>query len=202
MGSSFSFSLDTKEKTTTTTVVVKKKKISPSTKRRNARKRQEFLAAKETLSSVNVEGEIEPQLVPTVEDNTSTIKKVTCDQCSHRTKTEAGMKLHKRKKHEIAQVDANDTMEDSHHELTAAKEVKETQTDPEPDESTKQIKDNHLHMNKLKELLTMSFQVIETLEDHLNKASDGKYKRSELFQSLVSLKSRIIDELKHKVNSV
>ena len=35
---------------------------------------------------------------------------VSCDQCGHTTKTESGMKLHKRKKHDINQIDGNSSI--------------------------------------------------------------------------------------------
>ena len=38
---------------------------------------------------------------------------VSCDQCGHKTKTENGIKINKKRKHEISQVDANDTLTDS-----------------------------------------------------------------------------------------
>ena len=47
MGSSFSFSLDTKEKSATSPVEVKKKNRSPSTMKRNAKNRKEFLGTTE-----------------------------------------------------------------------------------------------------------------------------------------------------------
>ena len=48
INSTFSFSLDTRENQVPTQAV--RKKISPSTKRRNARRRQEFLKKKQTSS--------------------------------------------------------------------------------------------------------------------------------------------------------
>ena len=35
---------------------------------------------------------------------------VSCDLCDHRTKTEHGLKQHKRKKHEVSQIDGNDSV--------------------------------------------------------------------------------------------
>ena len=40
------------------------------------------------------------------------MKSVLCDHCDHTTKTEKGIKLHKGKKHDIPQGDANDTLRD------------------------------------------------------------------------------------------
>ena len=35
---------------------------------------------------------------------------VSCDQCEHRTKTEGGMKQHKRRKHDVAQLDGSNSI--------------------------------------------------------------------------------------------
>ena len=51
INSTFSFSLDTRERTAKTTLG--KKRTSPSTQRRNARRREEFLRKKLNFSSVS-----------------------------------------------------------------------------------------------------------------------------------------------------
>ena len=82
VGSDFTFSLDTKE-----TRPVKdnktKKRISPSTKRRNAKRRAEFLSKKSPPEAAVATG---------LETN-------QCDQCDSTFKTQNGLKIHNGKAH-------------------------------------------------------------------------------------------------------
>ena len=86
--------------------------MSPLTKRRNKRRREKFLAEK--LNSNQVQSK--PQEALEIQATDGKLDKqlwVSCDQCGHKTKTESGMKLHKNRKQEVPQVDANDTHSDS-----------------------------------------------------------------------------------------
>ena len=104
VGSNLIFNLDTKMKPLS---VKKRKKLSPSIKRRKARRRDQFLASKENSTQVNSKSK-EAQDIPATDDKLDEIVWVSCDQCGHKTKTENGMKLNKKKKQDIPQVDAND----------------------------------------------------------------------------------------------
>ena len=85
MGPTFSFSLDTRGKAVNGPV---KKKESPSTQRRNARRREEFLTKKrQTPSTVN----------STVEH--ATASSFPCDHCDYTNVSEKGLRQHKRMKH-------------------------------------------------------------------------------------------------------
>ena len=89
VGSDFTFSLDTKE-----TRPVKdnktKKRISPSTKRRNAKRRAEFLSKKSPPEAAVATG---------LETNQKRDDLFQCDQCDSTFKTQNGLKIHKGKAH-------------------------------------------------------------------------------------------------------
>ena len=86
IGSNFSFSLDTRSKE------MKKgtrtKKPSPSTLRRNAKRRQDFLEKKQNSSAVKHIAEV--AAVPVAPP---------CDMCDYKAASEKGLKTHKRMKH-------------------------------------------------------------------------------------------------------
>ena len=84
IGSNFSFSLDTRSKATRSQGA--KKMPSPSTLRRNASRREEFLAKKQ-------------QEARTSSDNPVDAKKPKCDQCEYVATTEKGLRQHIRMKH-------------------------------------------------------------------------------------------------------
>ena len=87
IGSIFSFSLDTMRKDVKSTGT--KKKQSPSTQRRNARRRQEFLNKKQqNPSDVPQHAEVEVVSVSP-----------SCDQCEYKAVSEKGLRQHKRMKH-------------------------------------------------------------------------------------------------------
>ena len=90
IGSTFTFSLDTREGKETLPTRSKK---SPSTLRRNAKRRKEFLIKKSTSESTSATG---------LEPNQKTKKQgkgFQCDQCDFDFKTENGLKIHKGKSH-------------------------------------------------------------------------------------------------------
>ena len=82
LGSSFTFSLDTRGGTTPVMQKKKKKKSSPSTLRRNQKRKEEFLQRKS-------------------ESDSGSFK---CDQCGKSSKSENGLKIHKGKAHKKAEV--------------------------------------------------------------------------------------------------
>ena len=88
MGPSFTFSLDTRGKATTGPE--RKKKKSPSTMRRNARRREEFLNKKSPSEAAVATG---------LETNQKLDDSFLCDQCESTFKTESGLKIHKGKTH-------------------------------------------------------------------------------------------------------
>ena len=92
MGPDFTFSLDTRGKAEAVPVV--KKKVSPSTQRRNARRREEFLLKKrQSLSTVD----------PPVEK--ATVPQFSCDQCDYTNVSEKGLRQHNRMKHRRDQLE-------------------------------------------------------------------------------------------------
>ena len=95
IGDSFSFSLDTKEKAP----APQARKVSPSTQMRNDLRRQKYLASKTKIQNEALEAAAD---IPV-----SKKCSVTCDICGHKTWTDKGMKLHKRNKHELSQIDGN-----------------------------------------------------------------------------------------------
>ena len=92
MGSDFTFSLDTRGKAKAVPVV--KKKVSPSTKRRNARRREEFLLKKRQRLST-VDAPVEKATVP----------QFSCDQCDYTNVSEKGLRQHIRMKHRREQLE-------------------------------------------------------------------------------------------------
>ena len=99
---SFSFSLDTMEKSTMTDVVMKKKP-SPSSLRRSARRRQEFLKKKLPTTSV----ESTPAAKCSKEDTQKKGMEYTaknpfkCDHCDSQFENEKGLKCHEGKMHKV-----------------------------------------------------------------------------------------------------
>ena len=92
MGPDFTFSLDTRGKAGA--VPVKKKKVSPSTQRRNARRREEFLLKKrQRLSTVDAPVE------------RATVPQFSCDQCDYTNVSEKGLRQHIRMKHRREQLE-------------------------------------------------------------------------------------------------
>ena len=94
IGSTFTFSLDTREGKEILPII--KKRSSPSTLRRNAERRKEFLAKKATSK---------PSVAPDLESSQKQMKQgvaFPCDQCDANFKTENGLKIHKGKSHKEA----------------------------------------------------------------------------------------------------
>ena len=92
IGSTFTFSLDTKEGKATLPTRMQKRK-SPSTLKRNAKRREEFLAKKPAKESSVLTG---------LESNQNQCEAFQCDQCNSSFKTVNGLKIHKGKSHKEA----------------------------------------------------------------------------------------------------
>ena len=88
IGSTFSFSLDTKSKEALPSKA--KKKVSPSTRKRNMRRREEFLK-KKSISSEAEKSEPDKEA-----SQNATFQ---CDQCENVFRNEKGLKIHKGKAH-------------------------------------------------------------------------------------------------------
>ena len=86
IGKDFTFSLDTRSKEASPVTLVKKK-ASPSTLRRNAKRRREFLQRKQNRSPVKPSE---------VETGTNAL---SCDMCEFKPASEKGLRQHKRVKH-------------------------------------------------------------------------------------------------------
>ena len=86
-GSGFTFSLDTSRSKAVSNQKAKKKS-SPSTLRRNAQRREEFLAKKQQECSTR-----------TSVENLAAAKEIRCDQCEYVVASEKGLRQHIRMKH-------------------------------------------------------------------------------------------------------
>ena len=94
IGPDFTFSMDTRSMAASPVI---KKKASPSTLRRNARRREEYLQRKQNPSPVNSTEEVE-----------TVSNALSCDQCDYKPASEKGLLQHKRKKHKPSQPKAWD----------------------------------------------------------------------------------------------
>ena len=91
IGSDFTFSLDTRSKASGSQ---RKKKPSPSTIRRNAKRRAEFMAKKQQTP---------PSRISNDEEAVQTSTVFPCDQCDYLGASEKGLKQHARMKHKKAE---------------------------------------------------------------------------------------------------
>ena len=92
VGSTFSFTLDTRCKEILDSTP--KKKASPSTLRRNAKRRAEFLKKKSKPAQ-------EQEEISVDKEQASQPATFQCDQCDNSFRTEAGLKIHTGKSHKI-----------------------------------------------------------------------------------------------------
>ena len=91
IGSTFTFSLDSREGKETP--LPSRKKKSPSTLRRNAKRKEDFLKKKPTSESASTTG---------LESNQELMlqrQEFQCDECDFKSKSENGLKIHKGKSH-------------------------------------------------------------------------------------------------------
>ena len=92
LGNSFNFSLDTRKKSKTTEFV--KKKLSPSSVRRNTRRKEAFLKKKgETFN--NSEGS------SLVYSSTKEVETIQCDHCDYQVNCKVNMRKHMDKEHTV-----------------------------------------------------------------------------------------------------
>ena len=89
IGSTFTFSLESREGKETPPT---RKKKSPSTLRRNAKRREDFLKKKPTSESASATGLESNQLMLQRQE-------FQCDECDFKSKSENGLKIHKGKSH-------------------------------------------------------------------------------------------------------
>ena len=89
IGSTFTFSLDSREGKETPPT---RKKKSPSSLRRNAKRREDFLKKKPTSESASATGLESNQLMLQRQE-------FQCDECDFKSKSENGLKIHKGKSH-------------------------------------------------------------------------------------------------------
>ena len=126
LGNSFSFSLDTIEKTLAQEA--RKKKVSPSTQKRNLLRRKKFFESKNNPST---------QILEKATKSTETLKH--CELCDFVASSERVLEIHMVKKHmNIDQLDGNTSLDTTF-------ENKETQTDDldtKSSENAKRIEDN------------------------------------------------------------
>ena len=92
VGSTFSFTLDTRCKEILDSTP--KKKASPSTLRRNAKRRAEFLKKKSKPAQ-------EQEEISVDKEQASQPATFQCDQCDNSFRTEAGLKIHTGKSHKL-----------------------------------------------------------------------------------------------------
>ena len=90
IGSTFTFSLDSREDKE---ILPKRKRKSPSTLRRNAKRKEDFLKKKSTSESASATG-LESNQKPTMQR-----QGFQCDDCDFQSKSENGLKIHKGKSH-------------------------------------------------------------------------------------------------------
>ena len=92
IGSSFNFSLDTRVKNTSLEIV--KKKLSPSSIRRNARRKDEFLKRKaEVLKTTEVNADMEK--------SSQDVKTHQCDVCDIKAINKTSLRQHMEKEHSV-----------------------------------------------------------------------------------------------------
>ena len=106
IGETFSFSMDTKEKTPSPVPVKNVRKINPFTMKRNALRRQKLLASKNGHSS-------NKEAMETPAEGSDHLKPpVSCEECGQTTQTIGGKRLHEKNKHSFSQVDGNTSLVD------------------------------------------------------------------------------------------
>ena len=106
----------------------KRKQKSPSQKARNLKRLLEHKEKMQKKLESTTSSEDSSSVTLSSKDGSAEAT-VSCDQCEHRTKTEGGMKQHKRRKHDVAQLDGNNSIsEDTIHEVIVVNS-KGTQTD-------------------------------------------------------------------------
>ena len=103
IGSTFSFSLEARDKGLALDAPGKtrKKKSSPSTLRRNARRKEAFLQRKQNPATVSSEVNVGPAEEPPQQRGEGTFK---CNICGNIFKSDNGLKIHKGKSHKTSEL--------------------------------------------------------------------------------------------------
>ena len=106
LGSCFNFSLDTRKKAASPEIV--KKKLSPSSLRRNAKRKEEFMKKKYELVSKSCDNS-------EVETSIQGSKTFNCDKCDYQDNCKVSMIKHVDKEHKvIPQIDGLEDTENIH----------------------------------------------------------------------------------------
>ena len=134
IGSTFSFSLGARDKGLASEIPGKtKKKPSPSTLRRNARRKEAFLKKRQTPVPVSPEACVEPGvgLPQQGEDG------FNCDICGNTFKSDNGLRIHKGKSHKSQELPSIDRIRDpdivQSRQVSPLKDVREEVPNPEPE---------------------------------------------------------------------
>ena len=134
IGSTFSFSLGARDKGLASEIPGKtKKKPSPSTLRRNARRKEAFLKKRQTPVPVSPKGCVEPGvgLPQQGEDG------FNCDICGNTFKSDNGLRIHKGKSHKSQELPSIDRIRDpdivQSRQVSPLKDVREEVPNPEPE---------------------------------------------------------------------
>ena len=109
ISSSFSFSLDTRDRGLALATTSKtKKKSSPSTLRRNARRKEAFLQRKQNPAPVSYEVEVDP-VAELPQNGEDTFK---CEICGNAFKSDNGLRIHKGKSHKGSELPHREKIRD------------------------------------------------------------------------------------------
>ena len=146
IGSTFSFTLDTRCKETLAT----KKKASPSTLRRNAKRREEFLKRKRQPAQHQEKSE-------TVKEKPRQRAAFQCDQCDNHFKSESGLKIHIGKSHkaqQAAEILRGDLEEEA---LNISQQSEVTREEVGEERGSQSLPSNpHLHLHRPFSALTVT----------------------------------------------
>ena len=120
LGSSFSFTLDTRRKTTPERDVEKKKKPSPSTLRRNKRRKEEFLKNKIVVAS-------------DLESSSQVRDIFQCEHCEHSFTTANGLRIHIGKSHKALKllISPEKVRDQTHENSLSVSPVRDTRREEE-----------------------------------------------------------------------
>ena len=137
LNSSFTFTLDTREKdtpskSTSTSTTKARKKVSPSTQRRNARRKEEFLRKKKASQ--------ESDSIVDLERSSLVENSYKCNLCEKSFSTEPGLKIHKGKSHKGSELPPIQQLRDNsnpHESSLKVSPAKETRREEEQDEEDK-----------------------------------------------------------------
>ena len=154
VGSSFSFSLDTKVSSISCEVI--KKKLGPSAMRRNMRRKEDFL--KKKSESLKKRDDTHPEA-----KTFSHVKSFQCDQCEQTFMNEKGLKIHVGKTHKenIPQLDGF-IDETTAFEAVKTPDLKHKEDDLKEVEEVIHVNENTLvHKTQVEEPFELKFRIEE-----------------------------------------